>query len=281
MPALKEDKSMGYKTDHPDRWEAKHEATPEQRAQMGELLDRTPKWHKRAFTKASSYCTKLGYDRSAIQSPAEWLGGFANELLSPEHWSERRSISQLSTLSLRRSDRILFSLYILAQHARLQFRTSSDEERDPDYGSPFEELRGNHHNLDHLLLQMVCHLCGYQDARLPASNDLLARLVRTLAGWHLGPTLNSVSPNMVARWAAVADRAAGIAPRSIDRLRKTWLHTEANAHKDLHKRAMRHFRAAWAAKVPAATWMFALVCASDAYVIHAGLKLVRHLLLHV
>ena len=83
---------MGYKPTARITGEAKREATQEQREQIGALLDCSPNWHKRALQKVGSYCTKLGYDKSGIQSPAEWLDGFANELLQSEHWSERKSI---------------------------------------------------------------------------------------------------------------------------------------------------------------------------------------------
>jgi hypothetical protein len=244
---------MGYETDRPERWHAKREATQEQREQIGALTKRSAQWHQRAHRKLSSYCRRLGYSCSEIQSSYEWLAAFADELLKPKYWSERQSILQLDTMSSRRSDRILAMLYLFAQHGRLQFKPSSVEHRDPKDGSPFEELRANQHNLDHLLLRMICHLCGYRDTQRMTPNGLVARFVRNMTSWYLGPADNDITPNRVARWASVAGCAAGIAPRDPECLRKTWRQTEASPSKRLYQRALLHFRAAWNAKAPSTT----------------------------
>jgi hypothetical protein len=131
-------------------------------------------------------------------------------------------------------------------------------------GSPFEELRGNHHNLDHSLLRLICSLCGVRDERRSPVKGF-GTLAQKLLGRYLGSSAEDITPNRVARWARVADIAAGVAPRDVERLRKTSSRTKGSASNELRKRAWLYFRQAWAARTPANTWMFLLFCVCDAY----------------
>lgn len=269
---------MGYKTDHPERWTAKRTATPEDRKELEELLRRSPKWHELANKRVRKYCIKLGYDCNRVQNSEEWLTVFDETLLTVEYWSERKRIQQLSKIGPRRVDYLLQVLYLFAQHGRLQFKPSIGAATAPDDGSPFEELRGNHHNLDHQLLRIACHLCGYRDKHRPEKNGALATFVQNLTGRYLGSSANDINPNRVARWAQVADIAAGVAPRHVERLRKASNRTKGSASNELRKRAWLHFRQAWAAKTPANTWMFLLFCGCDAYGLYYLFRWLRRLL---
>jgi hypothetical protein len=269
---------LGYQSDNQERWEAKHQATQEQQTQIAELLERSPQWHRSAHSKVSICCRRLGYGYSVIQSPLEWLTAFANEMLQPENWSERKSIGNLNKLSVRRSDLILMTLYMFAQHGRLQFKSAPLEPKKQHDGSADEELRGNHHNLDHLLLRLTCYLCGHKDAGHAAQIRPVARVTQSLTAWYLGPVDIDITPNRVARWASVADGAAGIAPRSPDCLRKTWAQTEGSAAKQLQAKALSHFREAFNAKSLASASTVLLGWGSGAYGIHSLIKIFRHLI---
>lgn len=261
---------MGYITAHTQRWIAKWTASTEEKEQLQLLLNRPPEWHTRANKRVRRFTAMLGYDPQGLQTSEEWLTEFEATLLKVEYWSERRTILQLNTLGQRRAELILIVLFLFGQHARFQFLGQMKKAAPQEDGLPFEELRGNHHNLDHWLMRIACHLCGYQDDRRPPKNGMLARLVQEWTGRYLGPGTgdDNITPNRVARWAQMAETAAGVARRDVERIRKTWIRTKGSASKHLWGRGCHHLRQAWAAKAPATTWTFLLFCACDAYGIY-------------
>jgi hypothetical protein len=269
---------LGYESDNKKRWDAKHQPTQDQETQIAALLKRSPQWHRSAQSKVSTCSRWLGYDYGVIQIPQIWLTTFAHEMHKPENWSERKSIANLHKLSVRRSDLILMTLYMFAQHGRLQFKSAPLEPKKQQDGSANEELRGNHHNLDHLLLRLICYFCGHKDTDDAVKISSIARLMQTLTACYLGPISEDITPNRVARWASVGDGAAGIAPRSPDCLRKTWAQTEGSAAKHLRTKALRHFCDAFNLKSLASASTVLLGWGSGAYGIHSLSKIVRHLI---
>ncbi len=239
--------------------------TPQERKQLEALLRRSPKWHQLANKRVRNYCIKLGYDCNRVQSSEEWLTNFEATLLTVGFWSERKTILQLEKFGSRRAGMILLLLYLFAQHGRIQFKPPVVASIAQDDGSPFEELRSNHHNLDHSLLRLICGLCGYRDKRQSPAKGLLRALGQKLTRRYLGPGIDDIAPNRVARWAQVAEIASGVAPRDVDRLQKTWKRTKGSAADALQKRAFLYFRQAWAAKTPKDTSMLLLLCGSVAY----------------
>ncbi len=269
---------MGYQTNHVERWDAKHQPSNGQRAQISKLLERSPQWHRSAHFTVNICCRLLGYSHSVTQSPQAWLTAFAFEMLKPENCSDRKKISTLNLLSGRRSGLILLTLYLVAQHGRLQFKPVPGDLEKRNDGSPDEELRGNHHNLDHSLLRFTCYLCGHKDADHAVEISSVARATQSLTAWYLGAVGNDIAPNRVARWASVADGAAGIAPRSPGRLWKTWVQTEGSAAKHLQAKALSHFREACNTKSLASASTVLLGWGSGAYGIHSLIKIFRHLI---
>lgn len=230
---------MGYKLRHPHRWQIRYQATAEEQKQLSGLLDRSPRWHEHANRRLQLLRTRLGYDHANLQSSAEWLKAFEQTLLKNDWWSERRGILKMKEFDSRRSGLALLSLYLFAQHARIQFMNPMQEPIRPDAVSPFEELRGNHHNLDHLLLQMICRLCGNQDHTHRAEPGWLSNSISGVVLRYLKSVPN-VAPNTVMRWARAAEVAGGLAPRGAERLRMTWKTTETPAWKRLQERSWHY-----------------------------------------
>jgi hypothetical protein len=276
---------MGYITDSPERWAAKRQPSEDDRAEVRLLTQRSTDWHRHASNNIDKYCRRLGYSMAALQTPEEWMAAFAAALLRPEQWGIRRTIFQLNRLSQRRSDRILLLLYVFAQHGRIQFLAAASQATDPGDGSPFEELSKNHHNVDHLLLRLIGSLAGMPTSQEPA--NWIVRVGRWCAGLlprvysrYLGTvSACDVNKNMMARWARVADAAAGFAPRRQDTLVATWQRTAAPASEDLRRRGIAHLRAVWDARWPANPWAFLLFCGCDAVGVFWIVARLHHLLL--
>lgn len=267
---------MGYITTRPSRWKAKRRATEEEKKNLALLLARSANWHLLANRCVSQFCSKLGYPQAVTQTSVDWLNEFGHSLLKTDYWSERRSILDLNSLSARRGDRILLALYLFSQHGRVQFKSPARD--DPGHGSPFEEMQGNDHNVDNLLLRSILYLCQEQE---PA-NGSIARIKRTALRQDLGRVgIEDVTPNRVARWAMVAEHAAGIAPRDIDTLRMTCIQTEGPAWKKIRSRAFSHFRDAWMCMMPKSNFIAVLLCASYLYGICWLLWVSWHLIRHL
>ncbi|MGA3045122.1 MAG: hypothetical protein ABSD67_00740 [Terracidiphilus sp.] len=255
---------------------AKRQATSEEQKQIKLLLNRSAKWHFDANKRLSQFCLKLGYPQEVTRTSQEWLNEFGKSLLTTDFWSERRSILALNYLSDRRQNRILFALFLFGQHGRIQFQ--SPMRIDPGDGSPFEEMRGNNHNLDNLLLRTILYLCREQ---APAAGRI-ARITRTALCHDLGEKgIEDITPNRVARWARVADHAAGVAARDIETLRMTCVQTEGPAWKKTQARAFLHFRAAWVRMMPKSRFLAVALCAFYLYGIYWLLSASRHVIRHL
>jgi hypothetical protein len=243
---------------------SKYKPTTEERTQLSALLNCSPRWHARANRRLQRLRSQLGYDHANLQSSGEWLNALQQTLLKDEWWSERRGILKLKKSNSRRFGLALLALYIYAQHARIQFINPMQEQGRPDSASPHEELEGNHHNLDHSLLRMICNVCGYRDSTRGVRRGWFRSRVQGAVLRYLGPT-SYVAPNTVMRWARTADAAAGIAPRGTERLRMTWKTTEAPAWKQLQERSWRYLPAGWRRTWRRSRALFLLICAIDIY----------------
>lgn len=254
---------MGYKNNSPRRWKLKRVATEDEQRQIAVLCERGTRWNKVATWVSHGACSLLGYRHSRIQSPQQWLDSMQKCLLADDQWSERRSILRLNALRRRRSGFILLVIYVFAQHRRLQFQDSGELAVRVE-GLPFEELAGNHHNLDHQLLHTVCYFCGVGDEDGGTVNDLWARLTSRLMSWWFKP-VKDVHRYTVVCWMRVADMASGIAPRDPKTLDKTYVQTARPAWKRLHERSLSHLPFSWLPNWHAAIFLFLAVIVAGAY----------------
>ncbi len=268
---------MGYKADHPLRWATKHKATAKEQKQLSRLLSRSPCWHNAANRRLRRLRSLLGYDHADLQSSEVWLKALEDTLLKDKWWSERRGIAQLGTLNRRRSGLILLALYHFAQHSRLQFKPPIEDPVRADAASPYEELEGNHHNLDHQLLRTICHLCRHRDAKPKVMRGPNPGRERGVNLPNLKKPSN-VAPNTVMRWAQAAESAGGVVPRSTERLRQTWKTTAAPAWKRLQERSWRYFPAAWRRTWRRSKVRFLLIGAIYAYGAYYSVRCVFRLL---
>ena len=235
---------MAFKVRLPQRRQSKYKATSEEREQLSCLFDLPRRWHGHANRRLQRLRSQLGYDHANLQSSEEWLEAFEQTLLKDQWWSERRGILKLRKFNQRRSGIALLALFLFAQHARIQFTNPTQEQIRPDAASPYEELQGNHHNLDHSLLRMICHLCGHRDGTRGIAHGWFASLAHGAVLRYLKP-VPYVAPNTVMRWARAAEAAGGVAPRGAERLRMTWKTTKAPAWKQLQERSFGYFPAGW------------------------------------
>lgn len=268
---------MGYKLKRPQRWHNKYKATVEEQEQLSGLLNRSPRWHRHANSTLRGLSSHLGYDHANLQSSEEWLKEFQTTLLKDSWWSERRGILELKDFNPRRTDRALLVIYLFAQHARIQFLDPMEENIRPDAASPYEELEGNHHNLDHLLLRMICHFCGNQNSPQTAERGRVSNWVRGVVLRDSKP-VPDVAPNTVMRWAQAAEAAGGVAPRGTERLRMTWKTTDAPAWKRLQERSWRYFPDAWRRTWRRSKTLFLLICAIYVYGAYFSVRWVLRLL---
>lgn len=264
---------MGYKDNNPLLWQLKQVATQDERGQTAVLCERSTRWNKLATRISCRACSLLGYHRSRLQSPQQWLDSMQRCLLEDDQWSERRSILGLNALHRFRSGLILLAIYLFAQHGRLQFQNAGVLAARVD-GAPFEELTGNHHNLDHQLLHTVCYFCGVVDEDGETFDGLWAWLMSRFMGRWFKP-VKEIHRHTVMCWARVADMAAGIAPRNPKTLDKTYVHTAMPAWKRLHERSLSHLPLTWLPNWHAAIFLFLAVIALGAY---PAISLIRWLL---
>jgi len=268
--------AMSYKLKNPLRWQSKYTAISEERKNLSLLLDRSRCWHARANRRLRRLRTKLGYDHANLQSSEEWLKEFEQTLLKVQWWSERRGILEMKDFNRRRSGLALLALFLFAQHARIQFKSSAQAQIRPDAASPYEELEGNHHNLDHSLLRMICGLCGHRDTRSIEPGWFLS-WVPAVVVRYLKP-VPDVDPNTVMRWARAAEAAAGVVPRGAERLRMTWKTTQASAWKQLRERSWRYFPDGWRRTWRRSKVLFLLLCAIYIYGAYYSVRWVLRLL---
>jgi hypothetical protein len=254
---------LGYKNNNPLLWQLKQMATEDERRQTAVLCKRSFGWNKVATSVSHGACSLLGYRRSRLQSPQEWLDSMQKCLLEDDQWSERSSIFGLYALCRFRSGLILLVIYLFAQHRRLQFQDVEKLGVQVD-GAPFEELTGNHHNLDHQLLRTVCYFCGVEDEDAATSNGLWARLMSRFLGWWFKP-VKDIHRNTVACWIRVADMAAEKSPRDPGTLDKNYLQTAKPAWERLHERSLSHLPLSWLPNWHAAFFLFLAVIISGAY----------------
>jgi hypothetical protein len=264
---------MGYKDNDPARWQMKRMATEEDRQQVAVLCERSACWNKVATWVSHLACLLLGYRHSRLQSPQQWLELMKERLLDEYQWSERGSILGLNALRRFRSGLILMVIYLFAQHRRLQFQKSGDPIVRID-GAPFEELTGNHHNLDHQLLHTVCYFCGVADEDGGTLDGWWARLIGRFMGWWFKP-VEDIHRYTVMCWMRVADMAAEMGPRDPKTLDKTYVQTAMPAWKRLHKKSLSHLPFSWLPNWHAAIFLFLAVIVSGAYPV---LSLTRWLL---
>ncbi len=251
---------MGYINDNPDVWRKKRLATEGEIAQLRAELSYRGRWYKASTKLVLKWCQWLGYDYRALQSPRRWLKEFARALLKADHWSERRSLLQMwATISKRRQDWLLLLLYWFSQESKIQRVSALMARNDARDGSPFDELKGNHHNLDNLLLRLVFEFSNDLDRREP----WIFRCGRTMIRRYLGPAAGDVTVNRLAGWARIAEAAAGIEPRTVATLAATYRQTAAPPSRGLQRRAFDHFKEAWKLKATAATWECIAVWAID------------------
>lgn len=256
---------------------SKYKATAEERKHLSGLLDRSPLWHRNANRRLQRLRSHLGYDHANLQSSEEWLNAFQQTLLKDEWWSERRGILEMKDLNPRRFGLALLALYIYAQHARIQFMNPMQEQVRPDAAYPHEELEGNHHNLDHSLLRMICNLCGYRDTSQTAEPSRFSNWVHGIVLRDSKP-VPDVAPNTVMRWARAAEAAAGIAPRGTERLRMTWKTTNALAWKRMQERSWSYFPDGWRRTWQRSKALFLLICAIYVYGAYYSARWVLRLL---
>jgi hypothetical protein len=269
--------TMGYKLKHPHRWQKKYEATAEEQEHLSGLFDRSPLWHEHANRRLQRLRTKLGYDHANLQTSEDWLKAFQQMLLKDEWWSERRGILKLKTFNSRRSGLALLALYLYAQHARIQFLNPMKENIRPDAASPYEELEGNRHNLEHLLLRTICYLCGHRDGTHGIERGWPSSWMPGAALRYLKP-VPDVAPNTVMRWTRAAEAAGGVVPRGTERLRMTWKTTDSPAWKQLQERSWRYFPDAWRSIWRRSKALFLLICAIDVYGAYYSVRWVLRLL---
>lgn len=255
---------MGYKLRHPQIWHNKYKATAEEQQQLSSLLNCSPRWHQNANCRLQRLRSRLGYNHANLQRSEEWIWEFERTLLKNEWWSERRGILKLREFNRRRSILALLALYLFAQHARIQFKSSIQAQIRSGAASPFEELAGNHHNLDHSLLKILCSLCGYRNVSDGVGHGLFSRLVHRSVLRYLKP-VPDVDPNTVMRWSRAAEAAGGVVPRGAERLRMTWKTTRASAWKQLQDRSLRYFPDSWRNTWRRSKALFLLLCAIYIY----------------
>ena len=255
---------MGYKLRHPRRWQIKYQATAEEREQLSALLKRSSFWHEQANRRLQRLRSQLGYNHADLQRSEEWLEEFQLTLLKNKWWSERRGILAMKDFNTRRSGLALLALYLFAQHARIQFINPMQQQFRPDAALPYEELEGNHHNLDHSLLRMISNLCGHRDGTHRIDSAWLSSWLPGAALRYLKP-VPDVAPNTVMRWARAAEAAGGVAPRGTERLRMTWKTTNANAWKQLQERSWRYFPDSWRSTWQRSKALFLFICAVYVY----------------
>ena len=254
---------MGYKSNNPLLWQLKRTATEDERRQTAVLCKRSFGWNKVATWVSHGACSRLGYHRSRLQSPQQWLDSMQKGFLEDDQWSERRSILGLNALHRFRSGLILLVIYLFAQHRRLQFQDAAELAVRVD-GAPFEELAGNHHNLDHQLLHTVCYFCGVADEDGGTFDGFRAWLTRRFIGRWFKP-VKDIHRYTVVCWMRVADMAAGKAPRDPKTLDKTSVQTAMPAWKRLHERSLSHLPLSWLPNWHAAIFLFLAVIVSGAY----------------
>ena len=254
---------MGYKDNNPLLWQLKQTATEEERGQAAILCKRSCCWNKLAIWISHGACLLLGYRHSRLQSPKRWRHSMRKCLLADDQWSERRSILGLNALSRFRSGLILIVIYLFAQHRRLQFQNSGTPAVGID-GAPFEELAGNHHNLDHHLLHTICYFCGVGEETGGAFDGLWARLMSRFMSWWFKP-VEDIHRYTVMCWMRVADMAAGMAPRDPKTLDKTYVQTAMPAWKQLYERSLSHLPFSWLPNWHAAIFLFLAVIVAGAY----------------
>jgi hypothetical protein len=254
---------LGYKNNNPGPWQSKRMATEDDRRKTAVLCERSTRWNKLATWISCLACSLLGYRRSRLQSPQQWLDSMQKCLLADDQWSERRSILGLNAVRRLRSGLILMVIYLFAQHRRLQFQDSGEFAVRVDE-APFEELAGNHHNLDHQLLRTVCYFCGVGDEDGGTFDGLWARLTSRFMSWWFKP-LKDIHRYTVMCWVRAADMAAGIAPRDPKTLDKTYVQTAMPAWKRLHERSLSHLPLSWLPNWHAAIFLFLAVIVSGAY----------------
>jgi hypothetical protein len=256
---------LGYKNDNPLRWHLKRVATEDERRQIAVLCERSTRWNKVATWVSHGACSLLGYRRSRLQSPQQWLDSMQQCLLEDDQWSERRSILGLNALRRFRSGLVLQVMYLFAQHRRLQFQNSGEPTARIN-GAPFEELAGNHHNLDHQLLHTVCYFCGISDNDDETFDDLRPGLASRFMGWWFRP-VKDIHRHTVVCWMRVADMAAGMAPRDRKTLDKTYVQTAKHAWNRLYERSLSHLPLSWLPNWHAAIVLFLAVFVSGAYTV--------------
>ena len=267
---------MGYKVRLPQRWQSKYNPTAEEREQLSRLLDLSHHWHGHANRRLQRLRSQLGYDHANLQSFEVWLEAFEQTLLKNQWWSERRGILKLREFNQRRAGIALLVLFLFVQHARIQFLHPIKEQIRPDAASPFEELAGNHHNLDHSLLRMICHLCGHQDTH-GIEPGWYSSWVPGLIARYLKP-VPYVSPYTVMRWVRVAEEAGGLAPRGTQRLYMTWKTTKASVWKQLQERSLHYLPEGWVKTWQTSRTLFLLTCAIYIYGAYYSVRWVLRLL---
>jgi hypothetical protein len=267
---------MGYKLKHPIWWLNKYKATADEQEQLSTLLNCSPRWHERANSRLRRLRSHLGYNHANLQRSEEWLNTFQQTLLQDGWWSERRGILKFRKSNPRRFGLALLALYLFAQHARIQFKSSIQTQIRRDAASPHEELAGNHHNLDHSLLLILCSLCGHKDT-LGIEPGWFSRRVHRAVLRYLKP-VPDVDPNTVMRWARAAEAAAGVVPRGAERLRMTWKTTQASAWKQLQERSWRYFPDGWRRTWRRSKVLFLVLCAIYIYGAYYSVRWVLRLL---
>ena len=248
-------------------------ATKDERRDTAVLCERSTRWNKLAARISCGACSLLGYHPSRLQSPQQWLHSMQKYLLDPDQWSERRSILGLNALHRFRSGLILMAIYLFAQHRRLQFQNSGEPAVGID-GAPFEELTGNHHNLDHQLLRTACCFCGVSNKDGKTLNDLRPSLAIRFMARRFKP-VKDIHRYTVMCWMRVADMAAEKAPRDPKTLDKTYVQSAMPAWKRLHERSLSHLPLSWLPNWHAAIFLFLAVIVSGAY---SAISLTRWLL---
>ena len=228
---------MGYIDDNPEKWLEKRQPSAGQVQELDLLLDRSRTWHRLAnfFARYAQFST--GYRHVALQTSEQWAESFNGALSRPDYWSERKSIACLNALSRLRSGFVLLNLYLFVQHGRVQILRSAHGPIGPDNGCPLDELDGNHHNVDYVLLRSLGKASNVMDEPEVYGYNVLKWIIAKLARLIMGPGVKALAPYTMARWAHVADYAGGYTPRSADRIYKTWQSTAELPSVDLFARA--------------------------------------------
>ena len=184
------------------------------------VLTRSERWQRLAERVLRLLCFALGYPLAALQFPSIWIVQYEAAIRVTSEKGVRRKCASIGLLSRRRNGVVVMLLYLGAQHARVQFHFDACASKaKPKDVRPYRILDCAHHRTTRLLARLLGAAVGCKNQGY-GRTGLAKRAVRRILRWLMGPGDPDISVYAAMRWLAVADIAAGVAPRRPDSLQK-------------------------------------------------------------